>query len=625
MGRRIFFWAGWCCVLTAVLPASGQTGRHRTEFLGRYLSVTIKGAATGDIEINVTERDTVFIAEESGKSLGFDSFTGTRFAEFKRFTADITDTSGKMLRRLKKDDILESTASFESVYHKHNTKYHQLVYPDLPYIVRRSVEGTYKSAVFMPEWDPQSRVDVLKAGLEVIFKEPFAFRYVNIGGVQGPSIWVDPEGFRHYRWTAAGIPKFVREYRTAPESEMMIGVRFFPDSLSLEDVRGSGATWPKLGDWFERLFRGGGNLSSGFPELEAASNLEDSRAKVRSLFRYLQNKTRYVSIVLGLDGFRPHPVDDVHRLQYGDCKDLSAYMIAMLKRINVESYPALVLTRDEGVVDPSLPGDRFNHCITMVPINKDTLWLECTSDAASIERPPPNLQGVQALILKPGESRLVRIPVQSAEANSSFLSARAELLANRDMRLSGSVVFRGAEALHCRGAFMHMTAAEQRDWLSVRFSAGSGDVTIQELSTEGQENPDTTMILRFKALFKLFSRTAGNRMLFQPRLFHAIPFDGEPPGKRRLPLFNPIRYLDRDSIRFVIPPGFRLQADSLNLVLDSRFGRYQDHCETAGDGFFWSSSFLLRVNEVPLTEYPEYYNFMKKVQSASQKSVMVRN
>jgi len=56
---------------------------------------------------------------------------------------------------------------------------------------------------------------------------------------------------------------------------------------------------------------------------ELTKNAKSREEKARLLYEYVQNKTRYISIQLGIGGFQPFEARVVDETGYGDCKALS--------------------------------------------------------------------------------------------------------------------------------------------------------------------------------------------------------------------------------------------------------------------------------------------------------------
>jgi len=70
--------------------------------------------------------------------------------------------------------------------------------------------------------------------------------------------------------------------------------------------------------------------------------ISDEREKIKLIYKYLQSKTRYVSIQLGIGGWQPIEASVVDQVGYGDCKALSNYAISLLKEAGIKAYFALV-------------------------------------------------------------------------------------------------------------------------------------------------------------------------------------------------------------------------------------------------------------------------------------------
>jgi transglutaminase-like putative cysteine protease len=54
--------------------------------------------------------------------------------------------------------------------------------------------------------------------------------------------------------------------------------------------------------------------------------------KAKLIYDYVQQKSRYVSIQVGIGGWKPMDASDVDRLGYGDCKGLTNYTKALWRQ-----------------------------------------------------------------------------------------------------------------------------------------------------------------------------------------------------------------------------------------------------------------------------------------------------
>ena len=194
-------------------------------------------------KIIVRTHDDIIIARKSDVHLGYDGLRETDFIELSKIEAVILDSKGKVLKKLKKDDIQESSISYYSVYDKHINKQHRLTYPYLPYPIKKFKEYELKSTFFLPRWYPQEDVVVDYAKFEIILETPVDFIYKNIGNINEPEIFVNDDGHKHYRWTVENIPAYQSEYKSAPEARLQVGVKCMPVEFELDGFQGNANSW----------------------------------------------------------------------------------------------------------------------------------------------------------------------------------------------------------------------------------------------------------------------------------------------------------------------------------------------------------------------------------------------
>lgn len=193
------------------------------------------------------------------------------------------------------------------------------------------------------------------------------------------------------------------------------------------------------------------------------TNHKDEKSRISAALRFVQDEIRYLGIELGQSTHRPTPASKTLQNRYGDCKDKTVLLIALLKGLGVEAYPVLVNTDDK--LEDRLPGVRaFDHVITYLVHDGQGYWVDPTrqyqyGDIDSIHQPDFGM----ALVLRPGEDGLVK-------------------MSPRQSRYGVSVKDRFV--LHADGTVDYSTVTTKHGWNAERVRQEFFDYGMDEMQSE---------------------------------------------------------------------------------------------------------------------------------------------
>lgn len=132
--------------------------------------------------------------------------------------------------------------------------------------------------------------------------------------------------------------------------------------------------------------------------------------------RYQQDYETFIA------GVKPHSAVSVLSRGYGDCKDKSGLIIAMLRKLGIEAHLALVKTRGAGNVQAEVPSQQFNHAVVYVPQQEGlekARFLDATAESLDLDSLRSDTQGTLSLVLFPDGHRLIPIGYQDAKLNTN--------------------------------------------------------------------------------------------------------------------------------------------------------------------------------------------------------------
>jgi len=100
---------------------------------------------------------------------------------------------------------------------------------------------------------------------------------------------------------------------------------------------------------------------------------------VRQIARYVQDDIRYLGLESGISAYKPHKPAEVYKQKYGDCKDKSLLLVAMLRQIDVDAQPLLVNTKLKDALNDRLPAHNvFDHCVVRFGMDGDVFYIDPT-------------------------------------------------------------------------------------------------------------------------------------------------------------------------------------------------------------------------------------------------------
>src|SRR6185436_13259428 len=98
----------------------------------------------------------------------------------------------------------------------------------------------------------------------------------------------------------------------------------------------------------------GANLDAAVKAALRGATTRES--KIEALTQWLHEKVRYTGVEFGASAIVPATPGDTLARGYGDCKDKSLLLVALLRRAGIDADLALLLTGPDPEVAPGLPG-----------------------------------------------------------------------------------------------------------------------------------------------------------------------------------------------------------------------------------------------------------------------------
>ncbi|NJN33790.1 MAG: DUF3857 domain-containing protein [Saprospiraceae bacterium] len=486
-----------------------------------------------------------------------------------------------------------------------------------PYTVEYTVKTKKKGLMHYPIFSPQdnNRTAVQSAVFDVtVAKDMKPLRFKSLNGMGEPNVANIESGTR-YVWTMSKIKAFASEPYTPSVSESLPRVWIAPTEFRIDNFDGDMTSWENYGNFLKLLNQNRQTIS---PEKKAflvklVADCPDVTCKVERVYKHLQETTRYFSIQLGIGGWQPFLATDVEKRKYSDCKGLSNYMVAMLAAIGVDARYVIIRAGAEAAQQfEDFPNAYFNHAIACVPTEKDTIWLECTSQSEVCGYSSSFTGNRKALLVTPEGGKFVNTPTYDEHTN--FATTSAKITLNTEGVASAKVTFNHTGIQQDNLAFYEEKSTEEKKkHLQELFQLNNA--SISEFTFIRQKTRIPCVKQEFNAEIMPLASKSGKRLFVPLNVFSK--FDAVPvtDSTRRFAVkADDFGFTERDTLSFILPEGFKTESKINPLSISSIFGSFNmTVVEKSPTELMFYRQFVLNSKTQPKEKFGELVDFLQKL------------
>ncbi|NOR87690.1 MAG: DUF3857 domain-containing protein [Bacteroidales bacterium] len=524
--------------------------------------------------------------------------------------AYITDENGEVIRKLKKKDlVLKSDINDFSLYTDDFVYEFSMYHNKYPYTLHYSYETGKRNYLFLAHWSPldihnipiqNAKLDILiPADLEVNIKE---------SNIQTAKI-TNIEDQLLYSWEAQETKTEKAETFQAQNNNQIPYVIVSPISF-FYDIPGSNKSWESYGLWKNGLLEGLDNL----PEREKSKinklilDTSSDHEKIEKLYQLLQEETRYINVSIDVGGLKPYPASYVAENKYGDCKALSNYFKAVLEYAGINSYYTNIYAGDKILeIDTTFPSQQFNHAILFVPLEEDTMWIDCTSDM-KCGYVGSFIQNRNAFVINGDQSFLIKTPAlkkEDVQLSRNFYIWQ-NLSGNANIKVRNSYKGSIYEQLY----YLLNSIEEHRKMNLLKRFIVEGWLESPEKIIFLTNEENSEIILDYKSTSKKVFQSLNHEVLFNIPRFNFPDLEKPKYRKSSVQIDYPIYFTDK--VVFELTKGEKIIDYPKSIENKTEFGSYRIQTELTDKQFIISKYFYLKAGKYSLDQYEAFYSFISK-------------
>jgi hypothetical protein len=539
---------------------------------------------------------------------------GSRYAQFyqgyekliqvRSIEGALYDANGKQLKKLKNKDVQDvSGVSDNNLFDDNRVKAHNFYFAAYPYTVEYEVEVKFNNSLFFPSWMPQDaqNLAVEKSRFTVVYPSGYKIRHRAVNCKSAPVV-SDLKNKKQMMWEAQNILAMKRPYASPKWSELTTVVYLAASEFEIEGYKGNMETWADFGKFQSELNKGRDELPADLVQKvqQLTAGISDQREKVKALYQFLQQNTRYISIQLGIGGWQPFNASYVAQKGYGDCKALTNYMYSLLKAAGIKSNYCLVSAGDDTKnhqLMEDFPSSQFNHVILCVPFAKDSMWLECTNQTLRAGYMGEFTGNRKALLIDEQGGKVVSTPRYRLKDNLQIRSIKGIVSPEGNLNVNLNTVYTGMQQDNLHGMLNYLSKDKVKKVLNEQLNLSTYDINDFKYSERQNSLPEINEQLDIYV--SNYATVSGKRLFITPNLINRSDSRFTEEEERVYDFVFDYEYRDVDTVEIEIPAGYVVEALPQDVALKNKFGMY-----SSGVKLVENTLYYLRIREQYAGRYP---------------------
>jgi len=494
-------------------------------------------------------------------------------------------------------------------------------------VIEYEYQLRFSSLLYWSDWFFQSHLPTLHSKYTLVIPRYFDFNVRVLNDKIVPKVDFQ-KGKKVFVWETLNKGAIRHEVFMPPAADLVSRLAFAPVDFQFDGKTYPSRSWNDIAAWYREISQPDGvpaeelhllaqELTSGFPTPEE---------KMKVLYDHVQEHVRYVSVAIGVGAFKPLPCDEILEYGYGDCKDMTALLITLLKAVEIEAFPAMLSTKGHRRVLTEMPKvKQFDHVVTAVPSGDNYIWLDPACRNCRFGELPYEDQGASVLVVRPDRGELTVTPETDQAEN--LTDTHWEVTLNSDGSVTGQVNISatGQEGLAFRASLTERKPQRRRKALAGFLSSWFAEPYLLGTEFGNFEEKDSSIFVSAGVEAARFAVEQDDG-LFLPIDLHTQNYLNLmfPHAQRRSPVVFDYRFVNTDQLDITVPQGFQIEHLPASVRLDEPFGLFESTYQVEKDKIVHKRLFVRKKLFIPATEYHRLKDFYDQAAAADNQRIVLK-
>lgn len=528
----------------------------------------------------------------------------------------VYNAMGSEIKKIKKNDFKDvSAVPGGTLYSDSRVKYLEYTPISYPYTIEFTYEIETENTAFIKPFVPISDyfVSVENSSYQISFPNDLKLRTKEKNFQDFDLIKEELEGgikFSVDNIEAIKPEDYAPEFFNIAPKILVVSNKF-----TLEGVQTEVENWNDFGKWmYHDLIKTTHDLPESTVTMiqNLVKDEPNDIAKAKYIYQYVQDKVRYISVQVGIGGWKPFNASEVDKLGYGDCKALTNYTLALLQAVGIQSnYTVVYAGKSQRSFEGDFAAMQGNHVILNIPTEDDNIWLECTSQKLPFGFIGDFTDDRDVLVITPDGGEIQHTKKYKVEDNIQTINGNLTMTNNGSIQAN---VVINSKGIQYDDKYWLETETE-RD-LDKHYKNRWGYINgllINSMNIENNKN-DIEFIERINFKANNYNKKIGNRMLFTLNAFNRNKHLPDRYKDRKFPLEVKRGFKDIDEYEIKIPSEYKVESLPNNSTIENKFGSYKTEVIVKDENtLIYKRLFIINDGQFPKADYDKFRNFYKEV------------
>ncbi len=526
------------------------------------------------------------------------------------------DALGNEIKKIKKNDFKDvSAVDGGTLYSDSRVKYLEYTAINYPYTIEFTYETITSNTAFIPSFMPIDDyfVSAEISSYTINYPENITIRKKE-KNIEGLDVEQEITAGKFF-YKAKNLSAYKPEEYSPSLDAFAPKILFASKQFTLEGVHTVVENWDDFAKWmYHDLIKVTHDLPEG--TIADIQNLVKDESndinKAKKIYQYVQDKVRYISVQVGIGGWKPFNASEVDKLGYGDCKALTNYTMALLKSVNVESnYSVVYAGSTQRSIEQDFTSIQGNHVILSIPNNEEIVWLECTSQKLPFGFIGDFTDDRDVLVITPDGGEIKHTKKYTTEENTQII--KGNYIVSNEGSIDVEVKIESKGIQYDDKYWLESETERDLDEGYKKRWRYINNVVINSMSIENDKDSIVfNETINFKA--SNYPKVVANRMLLTVNALNRNTHIPDRYRNRKLPLKIKRGFKDIDEVVIALPKDYKIESLPNKKVIENKFGNYVAEVIAKDENtLLYKREFIVNDGEFPKEDYADFRKFYKEV------------